>query len=193
MPRPLRLDAAGAFHHVTARGNRRGLIFLDAADRGRFVSFLADAVRRFEWRCHAYCLMSNHFHLVLETPNASLGRGMQWLNGRYAQTFNRRHGHIGHLFQSRFASNPIEHDAHLVASCRYAILNPVRAGLCTSPHEWPWSSYRATAGLGRPLGLVTTDRLLAQFADERDRAQERYRNFVAEGIAEPDVLTAFGV
>jgi putative transposase len=191
MPRPLRLDAPGAFHHVTARGNRRAPIYADDADRTRFVSFLADAVQRFEWRCHAFCLMSNHFHLVLETPKASLAAGMQWLNGRYAQTFNRRHSQSGHVFQGRYSSNSIDRDAHLLGSCRYAILNPIRAGLCGAPEEWSWSSYRATAGLGRPLRFVTTERLLTWFADSRPEAQARYREFVSAGITGPDVLAAY--
>jgi putative transposase len=192
MARAPRLDAPGTFHHVTSRGNKRGLIYLDSADRGRFLSFFAAAVSRFEWRCHAFCLMSNHFHLVLETPKATLARGMQWLNGRYAQTFNRRHGHCGHVFQGRYDAKPIEGDPHLLASCRYVVLNPVRAGICATAQEWPWSSFRATGGLGPTLSFLTTDWLLAQFADDTDEARGCYRTFIAEGIEAPDVLTAFG-
>jgi putative transposase len=193
MARPRRNDFQGAFHHVTARGNRRQPIYLDDADRGRFLSFLADSVKRYEWRCHSFCLMGNHFHLVLETPQAGLAAGMQRLNGRYAQTFNRRHGHNGHLFQARYAAEPIEREPHLLETCRYVVLNPVRAGACAAPEDWAWSSFRTTGGLGPQLAFLTTDWLLAQFADDRGEAKDRYCSFVAEGIGSPDVLTAFGV
>ena len=106
MPRPPRLDAPGAFHHVTARGNRLAAIYLDDTDRTRFVSFLADAVQRFEWRCHAFALMSNHFHLVLETPKATVAAGKQWLSGRYGQTFNRRHA------TTAMSSRPLLEQSH---------------------------------------------------------------------------------
>src|SRR5439155_27052843 len=174
--RPPRHDAPGAFHHVATRGNRRQLIYLDAADRGRFLSLLADTVKRYEWKCHSFCLMNNHYHLVLETPKAGLAPGMQRLNGRYAQTFNRRHGHGGHLFQGRYAAEPIEREPHLLEACRYVVLNPVRAAACATPEDWVWSSFRATIGLSRSLTFLTTDWLLAQFAGRRDEARDRYRS-----------------
>src|SRR5215210_502277 len=163
MPRPLRLGADGSIFHVTARGNRRQPIFLDSGDRALFLHLLARNVTRFGWLCHAYCLMGNHFHLVVETPVFNLSEGMQRLNGRFAQLFNERRELGGHLFQGRFHSEPIETDAHLLSSVRYDDLNPVRAGLVGDPAAWRWSSYTATAGLERPPSFLAASHVLGFF------------------------------
>jgi REP element-mobilizing transposase RayT len=142
MPRVLRTTLADGIFHVTARGVNGTDIFLDTEDRRTFVSLFAGAVRRHSWEMHTVCLVTNHFHLVLETSVDSMSRGMQWLTGAHAQLFNKRWGRKGHLFGARFYSNPVEDDDELLATCRYVLLNPVRAGLCERPEDWPWSASR---------------------------------------------------
>jgi REP element-mobilizing transposase RayT len=159
-----RIEYSGAFGHVTARGNDKQAIFLDDVDYMTFLRMLAQVVAEFGWRCHAYCLMPNHYHLLLETPEPNLGRGMHVLNGRYARRFNERHGHVGHVFQGPYHREPVERDEHLAETCRYIALNPVRAGLCERPEDWPWSSYSA--------GHVP-------FVFD---SAEAYRRFVADGL-----------
>ncbi len=181
MARPLRICVPGGVYHVIARGNARALIYQDDADRFRFLHALARVVDRFGWLCHAYCLMGNHYHLVVETPSPNLPTGVQQLNGPYAQGFNWRHGRCGHVFQARYRSILVERDSHLLALCRYVVLNPVRAGLCPDPGDYFWSSYRATAGRVSAERFLVTDWILGNFAATKDAAQERYRTFVAEG------------
>jgi putative transposase len=181
MTRPLRICIPGGIYHVIARGNDRGVIYLDDADRFAFLRTLAHVVDRFGWLCHAYCLMGNHFHLVVETPRPNLPSGMRQLNGRYAQGFNDRHGRCGHVFQARYRSILVQKDGHLLALCRYVVLNPVRAGLCRDPGAYFWSSYRATAGRAAAEPFLVTDWILGTFSATRNSAQERYRAFVAEG------------
>jgi putative transposase len=180
MARPLRLEFPGAIYHVTARGNAQGAIFLDDHDREGFLALFARVVKRYEWVCHAFCLMGNHFHLVVETPRPSLAAGMRQLNGVYAQTFNHRHHRSGHVFGERFKSVIVEKDEHLVAAAAYVVNNPVRAGLCGAAVDWAYSSYRATAGVVATPAFLTLDWLLSQFAGERHAAQARYRTYVAE-------------
>ncbi|MBC7220207.1 transposase [Candidatus Bipolaricaulota bacterium] len=181
MARPLRLEYAGALYHLTSRGNAREAVFCDDADRRSFLDTLSDVVARHRWICHAYCLMDNHYHLVVETPEGSLSRGMQLLNGVYTQWFNRRHDRIGHLFQGRFKSILVEKDSYLLELARYVVLNPVRAGLVRVPRDWPWSSYRATAGYIEPPAYLTVDWILAQFDSDWERAVRAYRRFVHQG------------
>ena len=180
MPRPLRVQARGLTYHITARGNLGAPIYLDARDRRRFLAGLADVIGSFRWFCHAYCLMSNHFHLLLSTPEPDLARGMQRLNGRYGQRFNLRHARKGHLFEGRYGARLVESESHLLEAARYVVLNPVRAGLCASPGDWPWSSYRANAGLESPPTFLAEDFILDLVAGDRTRAQARYRAFVAD-------------
>ena len=181
MARPLRIEYEGAVHHVTSRGNARQDIYVNDEDRHAFLEVLGDVVDRLNWTCHAYCLMSNHFHLLIETPDANLSRGMRHLNGVYTQGFNRRHGRVGHVLQGRFKSILVERDSYLLELARYVVLNPVRAKMVRSARDWPWSSYCATAGQQEPLPFLTTDWILAQFGDERKGATARYRRFVQEG------------
>ncbi len=147
MARPLRLEFPGAVFHVTSRGNERKPIFRCDADRLMFVALLGEAVRRFDWMIHAYVLMSTHFHLVIETPRETLSEGMHWLNGTYAQWFNRKYKRVGHLLQGRFSSFLIEKESYLAEVMRYVVLNPVRAKMVERPEDHCWSSYRAMAGL----------------------------------------------
>jgi len=181
MARPLRLEYEGALHHVTSRGNAREAIFLVDPDRELFLQVLADTVARFGWICHAYCLMTNHYHLLIETPDANLSRGMRQLNGVYTQAFNRRHLRVGHVLQGRFKAIVVEKESHLLELARYVVLNPVRAKAVRSVRDWPWSSYRATAGIGKVPSFLTVDWILAQFGRDRKRASERYRDFVKAG------------
>jgi len=182
MARPLRLAFAGAVYHVTARGNERKAIVRGDADRARFVDSLAAMVDRYRVRCHAWVLMNNHYHLLLETPSPNLSQALRHLNGVYTQTFNRRHERVGHLFQGRFKAIVVEKEAYLLELCRYVVLNPVRAGAVRDPAAYPWSSYRATAGLSAAPGWLTVDWVLAQFGQRRGTAEAKYRQFVAEGI-----------
>ena len=138
---------------------------------------------KYAWTVLAYCLMTNHFHLVLQIAEGGLSAGMQWLNGTASRATNQRHGRSAHLFRNRFSSALIETDAHLVAACRYVVLNPVRAGLCAHPDEWPWSSYRATAGLEASPAFLSDGELLRRFARSVPEARRRYVEFVADGIA----------
>jgi putative transposase len=141
MPRPPRVQIAGATYHVTSRGNRRQSIYHDDDDRRWFLKVRDCVVARWNWRLHAYCLMGNHFHLLVETPEPNLSAGMQRLKSEYATYFNERHSFDGHLFKQRFDSRLIETDEHRSEALRYIALNPVRAGLCEHPSEWPWSSF----------------------------------------------------
>ncbi len=180
MARPLRLDHAGAVWHVTSRGNERREIFGDDEDRERFLATLGRVVRTFRWRVHAYVLMGNHYHLLVETPEPTLSRGMRHLNGIYTQAFNRRHGRVGHLLQGRFKAILVEKESHLLELARYVVLNPVRAGMTTTAGQWRWSNYRATAGVGPVPAWLETDWTLEQFGPARE-ARRRYREFVAQG------------
>jgi putative transposase len=180
MARPLRLDHAGAVWHVTGRGNERREIFGDDGDREWFLTILGRVVKVYRWRVHAYVLMGNHYHLLIETPEATLSRGMRQLNGSYTQSFNRRHDRVGHLLQGRFKAILVEKEAHLLELARYVVLNPVRARMTASAGQWRWSSYRATAGLGPAPAWLETEWSLAQFGP-RSEAKRRYRAFVAQG------------
>jgi len=167
-------------YHVYARGNRRQEIARDDADRLLLLAVAENVVAQFGWYCHAYCLMTNHYHFLFETPAPDLSQGMQRLNGIYAQLFNRRHGLDGHLFQGRFGGRLIESNWHLIELSRYVVLNPVRAGICDEAGDWPWSSYRATAGLAPRPALLTLDLILAQFGRDEETARQNYAAYVAE-------------
>jgi REP element-mobilizing transposase RayT len=185
MARPLRLCFPDARYHVIARGNSDGAIYVDDLDCEFFLGEFSRVVERYSWLCHAYCLMTTHYHLVLETPLANLPVGMQRLNGGHASRFNERHGRTGHVFGSRYRSILIEDARYLLAVCRYIVLNPIRAGICDRPEDWPWSSYRATAGLEPTPRFLTTETILAEVGgDTYPAAQAAYREFVAAGIDE---------
>ena len=181
MTRPVRIEFAGALYHVTSRGDRRESIYEDDADRELFLETAGEVIRRFNWVCHAYCLMTNHYHLVIETPDGNLAKGMRQLNGVYTQATNRRHGRVGHLFQGRYKAIVVDRDSYLLELTRYVVLNPVRAAMVESPVEWRWSSYRDMLGERTPPDWLATDALLAQFSSDRAEAVRRYVLFVAEG------------
>ena len=187
MARPLRIEYDGALYHVTSRGNEQKPIFKHDADRELFLNTLFHVTQRFHWVCHAYCLMNNHYHLVIETPEGNLSKGMRQLNGVYTQAFNRRHARVGHLFQGRFKAILVQKDSHFLAVCRYVVLNPVRAKAVNRPGEWKWSSYRATIGQAPIPDCLKTDEILSQFGVRRSLAREKYREYVRETIGAPAI------
>lgn len=182
MSRPARIEFPNALYHVTARGDRREDIFEDDQDRRTFLSILEQVVTQYNWVCHAWCLMDNHYHLLVETPDSNLSKGMRQLNGVYTQANNRRHQRVGHIFQGRFKAILVDSDAYLLELARYVVLNPVRAGLVEKPADWTWSSYRASVGLEPAAPWLAVDGLLSDFGKRRSLAQQRYAQFVAEGI-----------
>ena len=182
MARPLRIEYPGAVYHVTSRGNARRKIYLDDDDREMFLATLAWVVERFGWICHSYCLLGNHFHLLIETPKPNLSLGMRQLNGVYTQRFNRRHKKAGHLFQGRFKAILVERDSYLLELARYIVLNPVRAKMVNRPEHYAWSSYRPTLGTAPVPAGLTIDWVLSQFARTKPVARKRYAAFVREGV-----------
>ncbi len=185
MARPLRLEFSGALYHLTARGNAQQPIFLDDTDRQQFLRLLGREIQQQHWRCYVYCLMGNHYHLVVETPEPNLSRGLRRLHGTYTQWFNRRHQRVGHVLQGRFKSLLVEKDSYLLELCRYVVLNPVRAGMVQEADDWEWSSYRAIAGRQQAPDWLDVQSVLAFFDASVRTAQAAYRRFVAEGVNRP--------
>ena len=146
MARPLRIELSGGLYHVTSRGDRREVIYLDDSDRVNWLALLGHVCRRFNWACHAYCLMDNHYHIVVETAEGNLSKGMRQLNGVYTQYINRTYNRIGHVYQGRYKAILVEKEIYLLELARYVVLNPVRAGMVKDIEEWPWSSYPAMIG-----------------------------------------------
>ena len=163
MARPLRIEVAGGLYHITSRGNGREDIYLDDNDRALWLQVFGDVCERFNWICHAYCLMGNHYHIVVEIVEGNLSRGMRQLNGVYTQRFNRTHERVGHVFQGRYKSILVEKERYLLELSRYVVLNPVRAKIVHDPGEWPWSSYRAMLGEDACPRWLQRDWLLSQF------------------------------
>src|SRR3990167_2001233 len=182
MARPLRLELPGGLYHVTSRGNARSEIYLDDEDRLNWLTLLNDVCERFNWICHAYCLMTNHYHIVIETIEGNLSKGMRHLNGVYTQNFNRHHHRVGHVFQGRYKAILVEKDHYLLELCRYVVLNPVRAKMVNDVADWPWSSYLATVNQTTPLKSLQVDWLLSQFEANKDQAIVTYQNFVRAGV-----------
>ena len=180
MARPLRLEFAGALYHLTARGNARADIFADDEDRRLFLELLGREIAQQRWRCYAYCLMGNHYHLLVETPEPTLVAGMRRLNGVYTQAFNRRHRHVGHVLQGRYKSILVDKDSYGLELCRYIVLNPVRARRVKGPEHWAWSSYRATVGQVVAPTWLDVDWVLGQFGGRG--AAMAYQGFVLDGI-----------
>jgi REP element-mobilizing transposase RayT len=182
MTRPLRIEFAGAVYHITSRGNARENIFIDREDRRLFLSLLEDVKERYNWLWYGYCLMSNHYHLLIETPDGNLSIGMRHLNGVYTQNFNKRHQRTGHIFQGRFKAILVQKESYLLEVYRYVVLNPVRAGLVSYPEEWKWSSYLATMGMVEKPKFLCSDWILAQLGHDMVTARKAYRDFVITGI-----------
>ncbi len=184
MTRPLRLELPGAVYHVTTTGNAGQAVFREAAESELFLEIVGEACGRFDWRCYAYCLLPDRYHLLVETGQPTLARGMRQINGRYTQAFNRRHGIGGHLFQGRYRAVMVEQPAFLAAACRDVLRRPVELGLAAEPAAWRWSSHRAV------LGRLPPDRaappwlavaaLLALYDPDPAVARRRYAADVAE-------------
>lgn len=185
MTRPLRIEFANGLYHVTSRGDGREDIYLDDDDRRLFLVVLSEVCARFNWLLHAYCLMGNHYHLLVETPDGNLSKGMRQMNGVYTQRFNRKHGRVGHVFQGRYKAIIVHKESYLLELVRYIVLNPVRVQMVRSAKDWPWSSYRATAGLAPAPEWLKTDWVLSAFSGRGTQALEAYRAFVAAGRNQP--------
>lgn len=188
MARPIRLEFAGATYHVTSRGEGGEDVFRDDADRQQFLDVLSEVVTRFGWICHAYCLMNNHYHVLIETPEGNLARGMRQLNGVYTQRFNVRHGCSGNLFQGRYKAILIERDKHLLELARHVVLNPLRLKAVRSLSRYPWSSYPATAGEKAVPSWLHPQWIHEQFGRSSKVAQRRYAEYVAAGVDAPSPL-----
>ena len=179
MSRPLRLEFPGAFYHITSRGDRREPVYLNQTDFEDFLDLFSDVCERYHWRCHAYCLMTNHYHLLIESIDGNLSAGMRHLNGVYTQRFNKRHQHVGHVFQGRFKAILVDVDTYLLELARYVVLNPVRADMVKTAGQWAWSSYHSMIGKQHPPAWLETNRLLLAFSEQRTHAQQAYIEFVA--------------
>ena len=182
MSRPLRIEYPDAVYHVTTRGNAKNDIFYSDSDREAFLKILSGVVSRFNWLCHAFCLMDNHYHLLIETPDGNLSKGMRQLNGVYTQKYNWMHQKEGHVFQGRYKAILVEKESYLLELCRYVVLNPVRAGMTEKPEQWRWSSYRFTAGMKTPPAYLTTGWILELFHQKKTEAEKLYQKFVTAGI-----------
>jgi REP element-mobilizing transposase RayT len=187
MARPLRIELFGGLYHVTSRGDRREDIYFSDADREAWLALLEKVCSRYNWVCHAYCLMSNHYHLVIETPEGNLAQGMRQLNGVYTQIVNRAYGRVGHVFQGRYKAILVEKDSYLLELARYVVLNPLRAGMVGDVGDWPWSSYQAMIGQVPPPTWLRTDWLLGQFGQQQNRAMANYVDFVRDGVGLPSI------
>ncbi len=185
MARPLRIEFSGALYHVTSRGDGREDIFLAPADRRMFLDVLAGVQERYNWTVHAYCLMTNHYHLVVETPDGNLAKGMRELNGVYTQRFNRFHVRVGHVFQGRYKAILVQKEAYLLELARYVVLNPVRAGMVRTANDYPWSSYRAMINPAAGPRWLETRVILSAFGEQEDVAVAGYRRFIADGKGQP--------
>jgi putative transposase len=184
MPRPPRVEVPDGVYHVTANATNANEIFCDEKDRGRWLRLLRGVTYGFRWQCHAYCLLSTHYHLVIRIEEATLASGMQYLNGRHAALFNQRHERRGHVFRARYYAGLVETDAHALQVLRYVALNPVNARLGARPEDWPWSSYPATVGLVPVPGFLRTEWVLGLFGTDERLARRRFRAFVEDTAAE---------
>jgi putative transposase len=181
MGRELRVQVAGGVYHLTARGNRRQRLFEDDRDRNRFLQLLSRVIEDCSWACLGYCLMPNHYPVVIEIDRPNLSAGMHRLNSAYAQWFNRRHNLDGHLFQGRFHAVSLERTWHLIHLSRYLALNPVASGLCASPSDWPWGSYRYIVTSTQPPRFLAVDRVLSLFGTP-EITRGSFHRYVVDGL-----------
>jgi REP element-mobilizing transposase RayT len=179
----LRIEYPGAFYHVTSRGNERRTVFQSNRDRERYLSYLESAHERYGAVIHVYCLMGNHYHLLLETPRGNLSQIIHHINGAYTTYFNIKRDRSGHLFQGRFKGILVEKDAYCKELSRYIHLNPVRAGMVKAPLEYPWSSYRYFVGRDKKPEWLTMELVLGDFGGEGRTGFRRYREYVERGEA----------
>lgn len=182
--RPPRIEVANGVYHVVARGNERRPVFWDDRDRTRFLELLGQVAARYRWRVLCYCLMGNHYHLLVLTLDANLARGMRQLNGVYAQGFNRRHQRVGHLFQGRYKAVLVQRDGHLLSALRYIVRNPLRARITQRVDEWRWTSHGATIGTS-PAGVVAVPDVLSYLGADAASARARYLELVSDASEVP--------
>lgn len=182
MARPLRVAYPNAVYHLTSRGNGQAAIYHGVQDREKFLEILSIVIDRYDWICYAYCLMDNHYHLLVETPTPNLSLGMRHLNGVYTQWFNRTHQRVGHVFQGRFKAILVQKGSHLFELARYIVLNPVRAKIVKRPAEYRWSSFPATLGLTDVPKFIRKGSLLENFGSNTTTARRAYERFVNEGV-----------
>jgi putative transposase len=184
VPRTPRLSFAGALYHITGRGINKQPIFYDDEDRTSFLAAVQNSVRRHNWLCHCFCLLPNHHHMLVETPEGNISAAMHYFLGLFARFFNRKYSRVGHVFQNRFHSILVQKESYLLQLNRYISLNPVRANLVSDPAEWQWSSYPAYIGKVLTPKFLHTDWILAQFHEDKALARLRYKNFVLNGLGE---------
>lgn len=182
MVRPLRIEIENGYYHVMARGNRREAIYRSDSDRNYFLELLGGVSERRGWNVLAYCLMTNHYHLLVHTPEPNLSNGMRDLNGVYSQQFNRRHRRVGHVLQGRYTAHLVDRDSYLKEVARYVVLNPVRARMADGPRRYRWSSYRDTIGVREPPDWLAIDQILSAFGKRRNTAIQEYREFVRAAV-----------
>nr|WP_315397252.1 transposase [uncultured Duganella sp.] len=182
MARPLRLEFPGALYHVTCRGNRREQVFCDRQDRRVWLEEIARMCDRFHFVIHAYCQMTNHYHLLVETPDGNLGQGMRQLNSVYSGYYNRRHGLVGHVLQGRYKAILVQKESYLLELARYVVLNPLRAGIVDKLEDWEWSSLPFMLGERPAPSWLNTDWLLASFGEDRASARDAYQAFLLAGM-----------
>ncbi len=185
MPRKPREEIPGGFFHLAARSVDGANVFREANDRLILLALLHGVVQRYDWRCQSYCLMTNHFHLIVRTMRPTLSRGMQALCGTYGLRFNKRYERCGHLFGGRFMSVAITSDEHLLEAHRYVARNPVRAGLCARPSDWRWSSYRAIVDLDAPFAFLDVDGVFRVLDDRPAIARELFRHHIEADRSRP--------
>ena len=182
MGRPIRIEYAGALYHVTSRGNERKEIFLDDGDRIKFLEIFEDYHDRYGILVHAYVVMDNHYHVILETPKGNLLKVMHGVNGSYTGYFNRKYGRVGHLFQGRYKGIIVEKETYLIPLSRYVHLNPVRAGVVERPEQYQWSSYRGYIGKVKEETWVEYSWVLSGFGRDKMRARKKYKEYTEEGL-----------
>ena len=185
MSRPLRIEFAGALYHVASRGNARQPIYLEEQDFDLFLEVLAKVCERFNWVVHSYCLMTNHYHLLLETSDGNLSKDMRQLNGVYIQRFNRKHRRVGHLYQGQYKAILVDKESYLLEVGRYILLNPIRAHMVDSPAEYKWSSWHAIMGEDEAPEWLAVNQTLLLFDSQRTIASQKYHDFVLSGIGKP--------
>lgn len=188
MSRPIRIEFPGALYHVSSHGSAQRPIVKLEDDRKVFLDTLGSVVNRFRWLLHGYVVMTDHYHLVVETPKPNLSKGMRQLNGVYTQYYNRTHRQEGALFQGRFKGVLFEQENYLLDLCRHVVLNPVRVGRSSSADKYRWSSHRAMAGLVKRPDFLHTDAVLAHFGKQGRETQRKYRQYVKDGIRQPSPL-----
>jgi putative transposase len=187
VPRPLRIQIADGLYHITTHSNHRRLVFQDDRERAHFLDVLGTVVRRHNWSCRDFCLLSTHYHVFVQTPQPDIAEGMQYLNGRFAQWVNRKRGERSHVFEDRYGSTLVKTESHALAVHRYIALNPVRAGLVRDPEAWPWSALPILLGRPGRAAFLDVAAVHGLFGRTASTACRSFRRFVQDGLVEDQV------